>query len=156
MPVILKVHHHIFKFLPSLIDSNTFLSIFAIKYEWMFSFCLISCNLAIFSQHFPQTRRSHDRIWQKLVLQQKLLFCFRENSKITWYQAERETSSHITFLSSSSTVVKWIPPFWHLVEMLEILLLHVLSNAACKFAINLFPMSWESFENVNLLYFPLL
>ena len=25
-------------------------------------------------QHFPQTRRSHDRIWQKLVLQQKLLF----------------------------------------------------------------------------------
>ena len=34
-------------------------------------------------QHFPQTRRSHDRIWQKHVLQQKLFFCSRENSKIT-------------------------------------------------------------------------
>ena len=34
-------------------------------------------------QYFPQTRRSHDRIWQKPVIQQKVLFCFRENGKIT-------------------------------------------------------------------------
>ena len=46
------------------------------------------------------------------------------------------------------------PPWlWNLVEILEILLLHVLSNDACKFATNLFPISWEPFENVNLLYF---
>ena len=44
------------------------------------------------------------------------------------------------------------PWFWHLVEILEILLLHVLSNDACKCATNLFLISWESFENVNLLY----
>ena len=41
---------------------------------------LLEINL---EQHFPQTRRSHDRIWQKLVLQQKLLFHSRENSKFT-------------------------------------------------------------------------
>ena len=50
-------------------------------------------------------------------------------------------------------VMQWIPPFWHLVEILEIPLLHVLYNDACKFAMNLFPISWEPFENVNLLYF---
>ena len=48
-------------------------------------------------------------------------------------------------------VMQWIPPFWHLVEILEILLLHVLSNDACRFAINLFPISWEPSQNVNLL-----
>ena len=42
---------------------------------------------------------------------------------------------------------------WHLVDIFEILLLHVLSNDACKFAINLFPISWGPFENINLLYF---
>ena len=45
------------------------------------------------------------------------------------------------------------PRIWHLVESFEILLLHVLSNDACKFAINLHPISWGPFENVNFLYF---
>ena len=45
------------------------------------------------------------------------------------------------------------PQFWHLVTILEILLLDVLSNDAHKFVMNLLPTSWESFENVNLLYF---
>ena len=31
--------------------------------------------------------------------------------------------------------------------------LDVLSNDACKFVMNQLPISWESFENVNLLYF---
>ena len=44
------------------------------------------------------------------------------------------------------------PPCWHLMEILENLLFHVLSNDACKFAINLFPITWGPFENVNLLY----
>ena len=35
----------------------------------------------------------------------------------------------------------------------EILILCVLSNDDCKFAINLFPISWGPFENNNLLYF---
>ena len=42
---------------------------------------------------------------------------------------------------------------WYLVEILENLLFHVLSNDVCKFAINLFPITWGPFENVNLLYF---
>ena len=45
------------------------------------------------------------------------------------------------------------PRIWHPVEICEILLLHVLSNDPCKFAINLFPITWGPFENVNLLYF---
>ena len=45
------------------------------------------------------------------------------------------------------------PCFWHLLEILEILLLHVLSNDACQFATNLFPISWEPFDNVNLIFF---
>ena len=49
-------------------------------------------------------------------------------------------------------VVEWNPQFWHMVELLEIPLLHVLSSDACRFTINLFPISWEPFENVNLLY----
>ena len=39
------------------------------------------------------------------------------------------------------------------VEIWENLLFHILSNDACKFAINLFPIMWRPFENVNLLYF---
>ena len=59
-----------------------------------------------------------------------------------------------SFLSSGSKIMEWTPQFWHLVqEILEILLLHVQFNDACKFAINLFPISWEPFENVNLLFF---
>ena len=46
-----------------------------------------------------------------------------------------------------------LPQNWHLLETFEILLLYVLSNDACKFAINLFPISWGPFENVNFLYF---
>ena len=38
-------------------------------------------------------------------------------------------------------------------NLVEILDLHVLSNDACQCGINLFPISWEPFENVNLLYF---
>ena len=34
----------------------------------------------------------------------------------------------------------------------ENLLFHVLSNDTCKFARNLFPVTWGPFENVNLLY----
>ena len=48
--------------------------------------------------------------------------------------------------------MEWTPQVWHLVEILEILLLHVLYNDACKFTINLFPISWEPSQNVNLLY----
>ena len=43
--------------------------------------------------------------------------------------------------------------YWHLMDIFEILLLNVLSNDACKFAIKLFPIIWGPFENVNLLYF---
>ena len=45
------------------------------------------------------------------------------------------------------------PQCWHLVEIWENLLFHALSNDACKFAINLSPITWGPFENVNLLYF---
>ena len=59
-----------------------------------------------------------------------------------------------SFLSVGSKVVEYIlPPPRYLVEILENLLFHVLSNDACKFAINLFPITWGPFENVNLLYF---
>ena len=43
-------------------------------------------------------------------------------------------------------------PTW---ESFEILLLHVLSNDAWQFAINLFSISWGPFENVHLLFFVL-
>ena len=49
--------------------------------------------------------------------------------------------------------MEWTPKIWYLVEIFEILLLHVLSNDACKFATNLFPITWGPFGNVNLLYF---
>ena len=46
------------------------------------------------------------------------------------------------------------PPWiWHLVEICEILLLHVLSSDAWKFVINLFPISWGPFGNVYLLFY---
>ena len=56
------------------------------------------CDL---EQDFLRPRRSHDRIWRKLVLQLKYLFCFRENIKITWYQTEWETSTHIGVINYS-------------------------------------------------------
>ena len=45
------------------------------------------------------------------------------------------------------------PPDLTMLEIFEILLLHVLSKDACQFAINLFPVSWGSFENIHWLYF---
>ena len=66
---------------------------------------------------------------------------------------------HLKFFSSDLAWTWWMmidfpPRFWHLVEILEILLLYVLCYDACKFATNLFSsISWEPFENVNLLYF---
>ena len=88
----------------------------------------------------------------------------------------KDISVNLSFLSSGSKVVEWPPRIgkffafisgvrnkscrmypppriWHLVEIFEILLLHVLSNKASKFAINHFPITWGPFENVNLLYF---
>ena len=57
------------------------------------------------------------------------------------------------FLSLGSKGVECTPQCWHLVEIWENLLFHALSNDACKFAINLSPITWGPFENVNLLYF---
>ena len=50
----------------------------------------------------------------------------------------------------------WLPPswFWHLVEILEIPLLHVLSNDACKFSTNLFTASAES--HLKMLFYYML
>ena len=44
------------------------------------------------------------------------------------------------------------PLIWYLVEICEILLLHVLSNDAYKFAINIVPISCGPFGNVNFLF----
>ena len=66
----------------------------------------------------------------------------------------KDITVNLSFLSSGSKVMKNIPcPAGYLVEILENLLFHVLSNYACKFAINLFPITWGPFQNVNLLYF---
>ena len=60
---------------------------------------------------------------------------------------------NLSFLSSGSKIVEYTPSPGYLVEILENLPFHVLSNYACKFAINLFPITWGPFQNVNLLYF---
>ena len=63
----------------------------------------------------------------------------------------------LAFLAVKQVVTVWkfcgIYPPRYLVEIWENLLFHVLSNEACKFAINLFPITWGPCENVNLLYF---
>ena len=89
----------------------------------------------------------------------------------------KEINVNLSFLSSRWKVVEWTiprigkifefisefrirscwmdtpPRIWHLVETLQIRLYYVLSNDACKFPINLFPITWGPFEDVNLLYF---
>ena len=57
------------------------------------------------------------------------------------------------FLSSGWKVVEWTPQIWHLMEILQILHVHVQYNDTFKFAITLFPIGWGPFEDVNLLYF---
>ena len=59
---------------------------------------------------------------------------------------------NLSFLSGSKVIQNIPCPAGYLVEILENLF-HVLSNYACKFAINLFPITWGPFQNVNLLYF---
>ena len=83
----------------------------------------------------------------------KKLSSFLSSDQKLWNRPPKIAKFLNSFLSSGSKVVEWASQFWHLVEILEILLLHILSNDACKFAINLFPISWEPFENVNLLFF---
>ena len=68
----------------------------------------------------------------------------------------KDVNVKLIFLSWASKVVIDPLQVWYLVEILEILLLHVLSNDGHKFVINLFPISWESFENVHLLHFLML
>ena len=64
----------------------------------------------------------------------------------------KDINVNLSFLSSRWKVLEWTPQ-WHLVEILENLLFHVLSNDAWTFDINLFPITSGPFENVNLLYF---
>ena len=64
-----------------------------------------------------------------------------------------QCKTSISEMSIKSWKMSYPPQFWHLLAILEILLFHVLSSEAYIFAINLFPISWEPFENVNLLYF---
>ena len=64
----------------------------------------------------------------------------------------KDINVNLSFLSSRWKVLEWTPQ-WHLAEILENLLFHVLSNDAWTFDINLFPITWGPFENVNLLYF---
>ena len=92
------------------------------------------------------------------------------NAKLTYLSSGSEVEKWLTlpiwltrmspkilqFRFSLDMVERWLtfPSWlWNLVEILVILLLHVLSNDACKCAIKLFLISWEPFENVNLLYF---
>ena len=64
----------------------------------------------------------------------------------------KDISVNLSFLSLGLNVVEWTPPdpTW---ECFEIVLLHVLSNDAWQFAINLFSTSWGPLENVNLPFF---
>ena len=73
---------------------------------------------------------------------------------VEWKPPPRRLEKFLTsFLSSGSKVVEYTPQAGYQVEIWENLLFHILSNDACKFAINLFPIMWGPFENVNLLYF---
>ena len=81
----------------------------------------------------------------------------------------KDININLSFLSSRWKVVEWTPQDWrmHLTSKivewtpsgsdiwwnLEILLFYVQSNNTCKFALNLFPISWGPFQDVNLLYF---
>ena len=88
----------------------------------------------------------------------------------------KDINVNLSFLSSGSKVVECTPPktnigkFFnfiseyrirscgiyppsYLMEIWENLLFHVLSNGTCKFAINLFPITWGALENVHLFYF---
>ena len=66
----------------------------------------------------------------------------------------KDISVNLSFLSSGSKVVEWPPKdLTSGGNFFEILILHVLSNDACTFAINLFAISWRPFQNVNLLFF---
>ena len=68
--------------------------------------------------------------------------------------AIKDINVNLTFLSSGSKVVEQTPQIWHLVEIFEILLLHVLSNECIQICYKtFFPISWGPFENVQLLYF---
>ena len=64
----------------------------------------------------------------------------------------KDINVNLSFLSFGSKVVEWTPPdpTW---KCFEIVLLHVLSNDAWQFTINLFSISWGPLENVNLPFF---
>ena len=123
--------------------------------SWKFYFCIYSpndaCKCAI--NLFPSAE-SHLKMliycifWFWMQIWNGCNALYVAENPIKWYQWK----THI----SEFRIKTWKeinPPWlWHLVEFLEMLLLHVISNDACKFVTNLFPISWEPFENVNLLY----
>ena len=71
-----------------------------------------------------------------------------KSCEMDWSQDWKNFWMH--FWVQDQKLLNGTPRIWYLVE---ILLFHVWSNDACKFAINLFPISWWWFEDVNLLYF---
>ena len=73
--------------------------------------------------------------------------------KVVEYTPPRLENFFTSFLSLVSKVVEYTPPPRYLVEFWENQHFHVMSNDACKFAINLFPIMWGPSENVHLLYF---
>ena len=63
----------------------------------------------------------------------------------------KDINVNLSFLSLGSKL--WNGHPWPNMKIFEILLLHVLSNDAWQFTINLFSISWGPLENVNLPFF---
>ena len=88
-----------------------------------------SCVGNNFEQHFPQTRRSHDRIWQKLVLQlnysvlEKISEITKLQVCLDWYKdpfnalTKKHSQVYTEHLDYASSV--WSPYRVKHIEMLE-------------------------------------
>ena len=115
---------------------------------------LLSCNTTYLAKNsccrIPGVRWSYSHTLPAALNLSKHGLYYWPFIRKTYGDAHSKTGK-VSNLVNGPILLNVLPCSCHLVEILENLLFHLLPNDACKFAINLFPITWGPFENVNFL-----
>ena len=125
--------------------------------SWKFFFLhVLSNNMCKFAINLSASAESHLKMLIYYFFLMKMQIWNGYNALNIAGNPIKDINAQLSYLSSGSQVVEWTSQFWYLVEILEIVLLHVLSNDTCKFAMNLYYFSllemqiWNGCNALNI------
>ena len=124
---------------------------------WKFLKCIFKSRIASCGMYLPSQQKLTSGVTLQCILGMTTVtchFCFQ----LWWVCTDINFWSISAYFMAVKLVGKVYIYACYVSKTLQlpnvdILILYVLSNDDWKFAINLFPISWGPFENINLLYF---